>query len=348
MRKHTRLRGMAVLLVGILGGGVYAQAPAAGEFGSFDALQRFYTQKQQDARLAIEKERLTALKAYLPKAKPEELETVHLSIMQSTIVLEQFDQLVALTDSFLAGFSKSSMIWDVRGMRTNALLKLGRLDQARKEWETATANFEKDESQRDFVQPVFETAMEIADGYLDKLDTRGAGEIYDLLSKKLAFLGAQLKPILDPQREALAWIGKEPPALEGKSLESKSMNWADYRGKVVILQFWATWCGPCMALMPELQGVYREFHGQGFEIIGINLDSDMANVKSFLSKQALPWSQIFDADANGANARKFGVTAIPRVFIVNREGKIVRAAMPGEGYSQFIRRLMTRPAPAKS
>jgi thiol-disulfide isomerase/thioredoxin len=110
-------------------------------------------------------------------------------------------------------------------------------------------------------------------------------------------------------------------AIKGSSVSMKGL-----KGKVVVVDFWATWCGPCVAEMPKMKEIYAEFHDKGVEFIGISLDAPkedggLDNLKNFVKEKEIPWPQYYDG-GKGDFAKMWGVSAIPTVFIIDAEGKI--------------------------
>lgn len=109
---------------------------------------------------------------------------------------------------------------------------------------------------------------------------------------------------------------------------------AAHRGKVVVLNFWATWCGPCMKEMPELARLRAAYPGGRLEIIGISLDYDPDALEAYLSRTPLPYPSLRD---QGDVAETFGVTQIPHTFILNPSGRI-HASIVGETDAVTLRR----------
>jgi thiol-disulfide isomerase/thioredoxin len=109
--------------------------------------------------------------------------------------------------------------------------------------------------------------------------------------------------------------------LAGEGVSGKPIALPDYKGKVVLVDCWGTWCGPCVASLPKLKELYKEFHDQGLEIIGVAAD-EKEELEQFLAKQPLPWDHIIDAE--GTLAASLGVEAYPTLLLVDRDGKNVK------------------------
>ena len=118
-------------------------------------------------------------------------------------------------------------------------------------------------------------------------------------------------------------VGAKPFALTGKTLEGKPLSLDSYKGKVVLLDFWATWCGPCIGELPNVKANYDKYHAKGFDIVAVSLDEEKSDLTSFIKERKMPWPQIFDGKGwEAGDAQKYGVQAIPFTLLIGKDGKI--------------------------
>jgi thiol-disulfide isomerase/thioredoxin len=120
-------------------------------------------------------------------------------------------------------------------------------------------------------------------------------------------------------------IGKPVPDIEASDADGKSYKLSDYRGKVVVLDFWATWCGPCVSMIPHEKELVERLHGKPFALIGINVDQEKETLKSFQEKRKLSWPSLWDPatdEDSGPIAGKWNVQAFPTIYIVDAKGVI--------------------------
>ena len=119
--------------------------------------------------------------------------------------------------------------------------------------------------------------------------------------------------------------------IHGTTMDGRDFDLSEIRGKIVLVEFWTTWCGPCLAELPNLRQLYDAYHDKGFEVVSISLDERRPALEAFLEKEPLPWVVLHDQgwDEN-KNARHYGVTTVPTVLLVDRTGKILSTNARGE------------------
>lgn len=121
-----------------------------------------------------------------------------------------------------------------------------------------------------------------------------------------------------------AEVKSKPFDLKFVATDGSEVDFAKLRGKVVLVDFWATWCGPCVAEIPNVVKSYKKLHDKGFEIVGISLDQDKAKLEKFVKENEMPWVQFFDGKGwKNEISTKFGINSIPAMWLINKKGMVI-------------------------
>ncbi len=131
--------------------------------------------------------------------------------------------------------------------------------------------------------------------------------------------------------------GAKFPDFEEKDIAGKPLSTANYKGSVVLIDFWATWCGPCVGELPNVLKTYEKHHPKGLEIIGISLDQDEKKLQKFITDRKMPWQQYFDGKGwENKLAARYGIQSIPSTFLLDREGKIIGKDLRGQALDEAV------------
>ena len=134
----------------------------------------------------------------------------------------------------------------------------------------------------------------------------------------------------------------DPVKVSGKTLDGQPFDISQYKGKVVVVDFWATWCGPCRAELPNLKNVYEKYHDKGLEVVGVSLDENKDDLIKFLAENTTfpgrSWSarKRITSGFDNPIADNYGISGIPTVFLMNRDGKVVSLAARGEQLGTLV------------
>jgi thiol-disulfide isomerase/thioredoxin len=177
-----------------------------------------------------------------------------------------------------------------------------------------------------------------ADALIKQLlaDYKGTG-FADTLGKEQE-AGAAAKKLQD----ALA-IGTKFPDFDEKDVAGQPFSVASHKGKVLLIDFWATWCGPCRAELPNVLATYQKHHPEGFDIIGVSLDEDQSKVTDFTKSMNMTWPQFFDGQGwKNKLAVKFGIESIPATFLLDGEGKIIGKDLRGDDLEAAVAKALKK------
>jgi peroxiredoxin len=132
-------------------------------------------------------------------------------------------------------------------------------------------------------------------------------------------------------------MGATFPEFNETDVEGKPVSLASYKGKIVLVDFWATWCGPCVAELPNVLKAYEKYHSKGFEIIGISLDQDKDKLTTFIKSKNMPWQQFFDGQGwKNKLAQQYGIRSIPATYLIGKDGKLIGKNYRGGALEQAL------------
>ena len=129
--------------------------------------------------------------------------------------------------------------------------------------------------------------------------------------------------------------------ITGKTAEGEELDWASYRGKVVLVDFWASWCGPCRAEIPNIKAQLEAYSSKGFAIVGVNLDTTKEAYQKYVDKEELSWTNLMsdkeeERGWNNPLANYYGVSGIPTAILVDKEGKVISMSARGTQLNKLL------------
>ena len=135
------------------------------------------------------------------------------------------------------------------------------------------------------------------------------------------------------------FAGGDAPEFEATTLDDARLKLSDFRGKVVLIDFWATWCAPCVAELPNVKKAHERFGADGFVVVSISFDKDAATAKKFAAKRGMSWPQVWVKGADKSPlAKLYNVVGIPATFLVGPDGKVVAKDLRGDKLISAVER----------
>jgi len=177
----------------------------------------------------------------------------------------------------------------------------------------------------------YATALIINNFVVKNRDLEEVEKMYESLTPRIknAYLGRKLKTSIDNIKKTA--IGNVAPDFTLQAPDGQNISLSDYRGKIVLLDFWASWCGPCLREVPNVKKVYDKFHDKGFEILSVSLDDKKDNWVNAIEKNDLNWGHVSSLKGwDCPVAKLYNVSGVPAMLLIDKEGKIVATKLRGD------------------
>ncbi len=233
------------------------------------------------------------------------------------------------TDHEVQGRARMSLVRALESRSQIAALPFFEMPEERPERQVATA-YLNSRLDPEYVRYIKETdQVAIADEIETVLETvaRDFGDV-PLLSAEVQAKKQDKRSLADYAREKLNAIrtlnvGQVAPEIEGKGIDGQPLKLSDFRGKVVMLVFWGTWCGPCMRMVEHEKAMIEHFKGKPFALVGVNAEIDAAKSKPIIQEKGITWPSFVDGDpSRGPIARRWTVRGWPTIYILDEKGVI--------------------------
>jgi peroxiredoxin len=326
----------AVVLEGLLAILVLAVMPARAE-----GPQAPPPATVSELQLAHDRALLRSLAAYIAaKPKAEDVDQAYLALFDKAIEHDWFLEYEEPARRYLANFPDGPVRALAQIVATMARAQAGQFAEALKQYQALITGLGKPEQE--------EFAVQFTDSLAQAASTAGAYDIarqvYETLLERYGE-SPTLRQKMRADLNRLAMIGKPAPRLVVKDVEGNTLRLEDLRGRYVLIDFWATWCAPCVSELPRIQAAFARYRESGFMVVGISLDETKAAVVDFTRTRKLPWRQIHNASCGGDLVEAFGVGAIPATFLLDPQGTVIRIELRGPALDQVLAQLIKDPAP---
>ncbi len=186
----------------------------------------------------------------------------------------------------------------------------------------------------------------LAEAYKAQGDYEGAKREYQVIVEKFPSIQPRLtqavrKNLSTLEAEKKLAVGREPIAFAVKGLTGETISPGKYKGKVLLLDFWATWCGPCKQEMPNVKRIYKKYNKKGFEIVGISLDRSRSDLDRYIKNNDISWPQFYDGKFwQNDVAVKYQVQSIPATYLIDKKGKIRYKSLRGSQLETAVKKLL--------
>ncbi|MDR3638398.1 MAG: TlpA disulfide reductase family protein [Isosphaeraceae bacterium] len=279
---------------------------------------------------------LRDLAAYIAaNPKADDLDQAYMALFDKVIEHDWFSDHEAIAQEYLAKFPDGPVASLARIIGTMSRAQAGRFDEALTRFKELMASLGKTEQE--------EFAANFADSLASASTAAGeynvSRQVYEALLARYGDSPTLRQKVRD-ELVRLELIGKPAPGAAVTDVKGSTIRLSDLRGKYVLVDFWATWCAPCVAELPRLQAAYAKYRDAGFEIVGISLDESKGALTDFVKARKIPWRQVHNASSGGDLVEAFGVKSIPATFLIDPQGVITRLELRGPVLDQALAKLL--------
>jgi peroxiredoxin len=278
------------------------------------------------------------LAAYIAaKPKAEDIDQAYMALFDKAIEHDWFADQEETARRYLAAYPDGPVRALAQIVATMARAQAGQYGAALEQYKALMGGLGKAEQE--------EFAAQFSDSLAQAACAAGAydvaRQVYETLLQRYGE-SPNLRQKVGADLKRLAMVGKPAPAVAVRDLKGDLLRLDDLRGRYVLVDFWATWCAPCVADLPRVQAAYARYHDAGFEIVGVSLDETKAAVVDFCRTRKLPWRQVHNASCGGDLVESFGIGSIPATFLIDPQGTIVRLELRGAALDQALAQLIKR------